>query len=89
MTTTGQIDTEAISIAINKALLQDIAAKPSIRVLNLDDISLEDVEEFLLSRHSQEFGRFGIFDSKDRKNVAQWFVRQMMEFYDYRSGIPR
>lgn len=79
------IDTEAIAIAINKALLGDLAAKPSLRVLNLDDISLREVEDYLLSTHCQEWGRFGIWDTQDRRNVAEWFIRQMVELYEFRA----
>ena len=87
MNTTISIDTEAIAVAINRALLTQIAEKPSLRVLNLDDISLREVEDYLISTHCQEWGRFGIYDKKDRRNVAEWFIRQMVEFYEHRNGI--
>ena len=86
---TNTIDTEAIAVAINKALLKDIAAKPSLRVMNLDDLSLREVEDYLISTHCQEWGRFGIYDTQDRRNVAEWFIRQMIELYEFRTIGPK
>lgn len=74
-------------VSLNKTILKEIAQDPTAHVLNLDTIKVEEVMNWLSSRHSQEFGRFGIYDLNDRKNVAEWFITQMQEFYNYQAGI--
>jgi hypothetical protein len=74
-------------VSLNKTILKEIAQDPAAPILNLNTVRLEVIMNWLSSRQSQEFGRFGIYDMNDRKNVAEWFLHQIMAFYNYQAGI--
>lgn len=75
--------TDTMVFEINKAIMKKVAQKPNLKLLNLEDVTVENIASWLETFHSVEWGRFSVKDYDDKIKVADWFRRNLYEFYAY------
>ena len=79
--------TRDLALRLNRAELEKLSKKPAQPLLLLEGIRIEEVMEWISSGNSQEFGRFSIKDAEDCREVAEWFIRKVNEFYTFRTQL--
>ncbi len=77
--------TRQLSLQLNRQALEKLSLKPATPLLLIEGITNEEVVNWLESKHSQEFARFSIKDDEDKREVAEWFIRNIRDFYTYRA----
>jgi hypothetical protein len=74
---------EEITRAINLSLVNKVAEKPNIPLLNLEDVSIEVISKFLTSRHSSTWSIYSISSSDSLEAAAKWFKRELDLLYAF------
>jgi len=69
--------TDAVAIAINKAILASVAEKPSSPLINLEDVTIEQIKEFLRAKHTSSWSIFSISSNDSMEKAAHWFQREL------------
>lgn len=81
-----QAVTNELSLRLNRIALEKISIKPATPVLVIEDITHEEVIAWLDSLHSQMWSQFIIIDEKDKKKAADWFLKSLYQFYEFRAS---
>jgi hypothetical protein len=75
--------TDAVVININKAILQAVAQKPSSPLINLEDATIEQIKEFLGSKHTSNWSIFSISSEDSLEKAATWFQGELGKFHAF------
>jgi hypothetical protein len=75
--------TDAVVININKAILQAVAVKPSSPLINLEDATLEQIKEFLRSKHTATWSIFSVSRTDSLEKAATWFQGELNQFHAF------
>lgn len=75
--------TDAVVININKAILQAVAVKPSSPLINLEDATIEQIKDFLRSKHTGTWGIYSVARSDSLEKAATWFQGELSKFHTF------
>lgn len=77
---------EILRIELNNAIIKQIKTNPSARVLNIDEVSIEDLEKYLSTTNVILWANWIISDSDGANKAAQWIKNVLDELYVYLSN---
>ncbi len=74
---------DAIKMELNKQILTEIQDDPTSRILNLENLTVEQITEFFASLHSVTFGQFTITSKDTGEVAAKWLLHQIDKLYEF------
>jgi len=77
---------EILRIELNKAIVNQIKARPSTRIINLDELSFHDFKEYLQTTNVILWAQWIITSEDGVDHAAKWFENALAEFYVYISN---
>lgn len=69
---------EVLRFELNRAIMDQLEMKPTTRLLNLDELSVDEIKKYLQTTHTILFLDWIITDKKGLEAAAQW----IKEFFD-------
>jgi len=76
-----------IALNMNKIIMQKIQHRPLLRILDLDNLSEEDLKGYLLSKRSVTWGKMYTISSEDTLANCVGFLRKELDnIYRYVVG---
>ena len=78
MSTTTATTAENIALAVNKTIMGRLAEKPTLRLIDLDSLTEDELKGFLQSKHCTAWGTtFTVTSADSLKKATDWFAREL------------
>lgn len=74
---------EDITKEINRAILGRIAEKPTVPIINLEDVPVEVIKVYLQSKRSSTWSTYSIGSEDSLEKAAVWFKRELDSIYAF------
>ncbi len=72
-----------VAMQLNKVILRDIEQKPNSKILNLDKVTLDEIKDYILSKHSTEWARRSVLSDDGLEAASLWFKDELDKFYAF------
>lgn len=77
---------EILRIELNKAIVNQIKVNPSTRVINLDELSIDDYKGYLARTNVILWANWIISSEDGVDNASKWFKNALDELYVFVSN---
>ena len=75
-----------LTIELNKAILKTLSTNPTARILNLDELRIDELKKFLQEKHSILWANWSVISEDSLEQAAEWFKVQIDNLYSYISS---